>query len=293
MAIRLRIVNAHPKEVDSCVGEYLADQELAGLRPVTRYQHNTLLGRLSRHISPTQLRDATSDQLRDFLLRSKANGQPLSQGTRAGEASWLRSYFGWLHRTGRRADNPTEYLPRPKHPRRLPRPIGEPDLEMAIALADARMRAWLRLAAYTGLRAAEISMLRGENVLLSQHLIVIAEGKGGRPGVVPAHPSVLQSLTDWGLPQAGWVFPHTYKHDEPIKAWSVSHKAADYLRSCGIDATIHQLRHRFATAVYQTSGRDLRTTQELLRHATPLSTAIYTWVDPADASCRQRALTGC
>ena len=53
MAIRLRIVNAHPKEVDSCVGEYLADQELAGLRPVTRYQHNTLLGRLSRHISPT------------------------------------------------------------------------------------------------------------------------------------------------------------------------------------------------------------------------------------------------
>ncbi|MBK6502043.1 MAG: site-specific integrase [Candidatus Microthrix sp.] len=151
-------------------------------------------------------------------------------------------------------------------------------------------RAWLRLAAYTGLRAAEISMLRGENVLLSQHLIVIAEGKGGRPGVVPAHPSVLQSLTDWGLPQAGWVFPHTYKHDEPIKAWSVSHKAADYLRSCGIDATIHQLRHRFATAVYQTSGRDLRTTQELLRHATPLSTAIYTWVDPADASQAVNAL---
>lgn len=86
------------------------------------------------------------------------------------------------------------------------------------------------------------------------------------------------------------MFPHTYKHDEPIKAWSVSHKAADYLRSCGIDATIHQLRHRFATAVYQTSGRDLRTTQELLRHATPLSTAIYTWVDPADASQAVNAL---
>ncbi|MEZ5372413.1 MAG: tyrosine-type recombinase/integrase [Microthrixaceae bacterium] len=62
------------------------------------------------------------------------------------------------------------------------------------------------------------------------------------------------------------------------------------LRSCGIDATIHQLRHRFATAVYQTSGRDLRTTQELLRHATPVSTAIYTWVDPADATQAVNAL---
>lgn len=43
-------------------------------------------------------------------------------------------------------------------------------------------------------------------------------------------------------------------------------------------------RHRFATAVYQTSGRDLRTTQELMRHATPVSTAIYTWIDPADGA---------
>jgi integrase len=218
VAIRLRIVNAHPKEVDSCVGEYLADQELAGLRPVTRYQHNTLLGRLSRHISPTQLRDATSDQLRDFLLRSKANGQPLSQGTRAGEASWLRSYFGWLQRTGRRADDPTEGMPRPKQPKRLPRPIGEHDLEMAITLADTRMTAWLRLAAYAGLRAAEISMLRGENIMLSQRLIVVAEGKGGRPGVVPAHQSVLEALTNYGLPDSGWVFPHSYKQREPDQA---------------------------------------------------------------------------
>lgn len=266
----------------SHVATYLDDLALSGLRPASIYQHHTLLRRFSRHIAPAALNAATTDHLRDFLLRTKANGQMISQGTQAGEASWLRSYFGWLHRTGRRSDDPTEGMPRPKHPRRLPRPIGEHDLEMAITLADKRMTAWLRLAAYAGLRAAEISLLRGENIMLSQRLIVIAEGKGGRPGVVPAHKSVLDALAVHGLPQSGWVFPHTYDLEMPIKPWSVSSKAAAYLRSCGIDATIHQLRHRFATAIYQTSGRDLRTTQELMRHATPVSTAIYTWIDPAD-----------
>ncbi|MEZ5382907.1 MAG: tyrosine-type recombinase/integrase [Microthrixaceae bacterium] len=206
----------------SHVPTYLDDLALSGLRPTSIYQHHTLLRRFSRHIAPALLHAATTEHLRDFLLRTKANGQPISQGTQAGEASWLRSYFGWLQRTGRRTDNPTARMPRPKHPRRLPRPIGE--------------------------------------------------------------------LSDHGLPQTGWVFPHTYDQDMPIRPWSVSTKAAAYLRSCGIDATIHQLRHRFATAVYQTSGRDLRTTQELMRHATPVSTAIYTWIDPADGFAAVDAL---
>ena len=114
-------------------------------------------------------------------------------------------------------------------------------------------------------------------------MIIIQDGKGGRPGVVPAHSTVISALTDWGLADVGWVFPHTLHPDQPIRPWSVSGKAAAYLRSLGIDATIHQLRHRFDTAVYQTSGKDLRTTQELLRHVSPVSTAIYTWVNPGDA----------
>ena len=274
----------------SHVPTHLEDLALGGLRPTSIYQHHTLLRRCSRHIAPTPSHQASTEQLREFLLRNKANGQPLTQGSRAAEASWLRSYFGWLQRTGRRADDPTEGMPRPKQPKRLPRPIGEHDLEMAITLADTRMTAWLRLAAYAGLRAAEISMLRGENIMLSQRLIVVAEGKGGRPGVVPAHQSVLEALTNYGLPDSGWVFPHSYNNANPIKPWSVSTKAADYLRACGIDATLHQLRHRFATAIYQTSGRDLRTTQELMRHATPVSTAIYTWIDPADGVAAVDAL---
>ena len=53
-------------------------------------------------------------------------------------------------------------------------------------------------------------------------------------------------------------------------------KSRSTLVACGIQASAHQLRHWFATEVYEKSGNDLRLTQELLGHASPATTAIYT-----------------
>jgi len=64
----------------------------------------------------------------------------------------------------------------------------------------------------------------------------------------------------------------------------VSRLCNDHLHSIGIPHTLHSLRHRYGTQVYRASGRDLRLTQELMRHKTPVSTALYTWVDPAEGA---------
>lgn len=56
-------------------------------------------------------------------------------------------------------------------------------------------------------------------------------------------------------------------------------RANTYLRSVGVDDTFHSLRHRYGTQVYELSGFDLRLTQELLGHASPATTAIYTKVN--------------
>jgi site-specific recombinase XerC len=65
-----------------------------------------------------------------------------------------------------------------------------------------------------------------------------------------------------------------------------------YLRSLGIHATPHQFRHYFASEVYDVT-RDLRLTQELLGHASPHTTAIYTKVRPShDAVAVVRSLGG-
>jgi site-specific recombinase XerD len=41
-----------------------------------------------------------------------------------------------------------------------------------------------------------------------------------------------------------------------------------------VDATLHQLRHRFATRLYAECG-DLRVVQELMGHCNPKTTAGY------------------
>ena len=61
------------------------------------------------------------------------------------------------------------------------------------------------------------------------------------------------------------------------------------MRAIGVPATLHQLRHRFGTHAHRHS-RDLRVTQELLRHRSPNSTAIYTFVSSIDTRRAVEAL---
>jgi len=52
-----------------------------------------------------------------------------------------------------------------------------------------------------------------------------------------------------------------------------------YLRSIGVDATAHTLRHYAGTTWYRASGHDLLTTAALLRHKDVSTTQVYARVD--------------
>jgi integrase/recombinase XerC len=136
----------------------------------------------------------------------------------------------------------------------------------------------LMIAAFAGLRACEIARLDGEHVLRDLDVLLIAEDKGGGVSSVPIAPPLRSVFA--GLPQSGPLLLRT--DGQRFRPHNVSHWCNNYLHSIGISHTLHSLRHRFGTAVYRASGRDLRATQELLRHRTPVSTAMYTWVDPGD-----------
>ena len=66
----------------------------------------------------------------------------------------------------------------------------------------------------------------------------------------------------------------------PAPAYLVSQTVNDWMHRRGYGDTLHQARHWFGTEAYRSSGRDLRTTQELLRHRSVVSTQIYTALDP-------------
>jgi integrase/recombinase XerD len=100
---------------------------------------------------------------------------------------------------------------------------------------------------------------------------------------VPLSSSLAAALDSCDLPATDWLFPHGWQ-DGPVRPWTVSHQSNAYLHSIGITHTLHTLRHWFGTHTYRATGRDLRMTQELLRHRSPVSTAIYTFSDPGEAA---------
>lgn len=263
------------------VVRHLDDLRRRNLRHGTITQRRLALGRLRRHLGPRPLLAAGHDDLTAFTDRAS-----LAPESRATEISHLRGFYKWAVLEQLLDVDPTVRLVRPKVPRRMPRPMATADLAMAIQLAPDRIRPWLALAAYAGLRAIEISQLRADDLWWENDppLLLVADGKGGQPGSVAISPDLEAELRAARLPSRGWLFPRHDGQPGHTPAHGVSHLTNAYLHSIGISSTLHQARHWFGSEAYRASGRDLRQTQELLRHRSPVSTALYTYVDPGEAA---------
>lgn len=217
--------------------------------------------------------DATADDLACWL-----DMLPLAPRARYTYISALHGFYRWAVREDLIDGDPTEKLERPKLPRTVPRPIANVDLELALSLAEGRMRAWLTLAAYQGLRCQEIAGLRVDDLLFGHTppLLVVSAAKGRRERILPLHPDTMLAVQQFRPPRAGFVFCREDRpgSTHPVTPHTVSDRIGMFLRSIGVNATAHQLRHWFGTSVYAES-LDLRLTQELLGHADPSTTAGY------------------
>lgn len=260
---------------------HLASLRQRGHTTGTIYARRRALTRTAAHL-PVPLLDATPADLAAW------RGQlTVTSNTVLGYVSHVRDFYDWAVREGLRPDNPTGQLPLPRLIRGLPRPIGEDVLMEAVTTAPLRVRPWLVLAGWAGLRAKEVAFLRRERVLdtgTPPVLLIASDAtKGHRERVVPMSAFVLAELRTAGLPRAGWMFRRRDGRPGPNQPHMVSHLANEHLRSCGTSATLHQLRHRFASSLYQQT-RDLRLVQDLLGHADPATTALYSAYDQRGAS---------
>lgn len=260
--------NDHPVSDIGGFGDY---QRAANRRPRTIRQRRYILAAAERHIG--DLDTATAGSIAAWL--DSHDGTQ----TRSSYLGALRAYYRWAAMTGRCAD-PTVSLPSPRVPVRVPRPISEPELARALAASAPRMRAWLTLAAYAGLRACEIAPMRGEHI--GGGVIYIPEQKGGDAATVPLSPRIVEALAPFGGVGPLWA-------SRELSAGYVSALVSAHFRALGIAGGLHRCRHRFATRFLEASGFDLRATAEACRHRSPATTMTYTQVLPgrlADISAR-------
>lgn len=231
----------------------------SGVSPLSIRTRTSYLRRLAaahEHRSPWTL---TVDDLVTWLAR-----EDWSPETRRSARGALRAFWAWAVATGRVDDDPTARLPRIRVPRPTPRPTPEDVVLCALARADSRARLMVHLAVTGGLRRAEIAA-----VLLPDDLdddVLTVHGKGGQSRLVPLLPWVVAELRALG---PGHAFPG--KVDGHLSADRVGRILASLL---GRGWTAHTLRHRAAAEWYRGS-HDLVAVQDLLGHASPVTTRTY------------------
>jgi integrase/recombinase XerC len=212
-------------------------------------------------------------------------GQAWAPETRKSYRSALRSFYRWGVMAGHTRHDPAGGLPPVRTSAQPPKPAPDQVFGAALAAASDRDRLILLLAAYAGLRRAEIAAARWHDITAGA---IRVTGKGGRVRVVPLHPVLRDDLVaehqrrragatgsgyryaSTGDQLAVWLFPgQTGSHMAPH---SVGHAAS---RLLGPGWTAHTLRHRFATRALRGTS-NLLAVQQLLGHSSPETTMRYT-----------------
>jgi integrase len=279
----LAAVSAQPGEAadTAAVGRHLEWMRLRGISPHVIYKRRRMLAKLRAFLPGPVLAASPAD-----ILAWRASMTTYTPETIVLYVSHVRCFYRWAAETGLIAESPAAAVPVPRQRKRLPRPIAEADLFAALDSAPARIRVWLVLAGWAGLRAQEIARLRREDV--QEHrcppvlIVTSLAAKGQKERVVPLSPFVLAELAAAALPVSGWAFPRGDGRPGPNAPSTISHLANGCLHDAGIAATLHQCRHRFASQLYRQT-RDLRLVQDTLGHENLGTTAGYSAWDRAQA----------
>ena len=262
-------VRAYVRDVSVFLDEVGASEDDEALRAVTLADLRAWLGMLSRR-----------GAARATIARTSAS---------------LRTFFGWLERTGRIETDPSLRLSAPSRHRKLPPVLAQRSaaalLDVAAVAADdddpvhLRDRAALELLYATGIRVGELVGLDVDDVDLSANVLRVV-GKGDKerrvPFGQPARRAVLAWLDD-GRPRlagsesgSALLLGRRGRRADQRQIRTVVHSLLRHVPDAP-DLGPHGLRHSAATHLLE-GGADLRMVQELLGHASLATTQLYTHV---------------
>lgn len=233
----------------------------AGLSAQTIKSRRYKMVHLATLLMPSGPEDVTTEQIVQAFAR-----QQWKPETRKAYRNTISSFFRWLHKSGRRSDDPSLDVPRVKKPHAHPRPCPDRYIAAAMKMATTSERLMIRLGAECGLRRGEIARVHSDDVVAdSAGRSLIVRGKGDKQRIVPLPDDLAGIIMD----ARGYLFPGRFGGhvEESYIGDHISRLLPD-----GYAA--HTLRHRFATTAYAAT-HDLFVVAELLGHESVETTEHY------------------
>lgn len=233
----------------------------AGLSAQTIKSRRYKMVHLSTLLMPSGPKDVTTEQIVQAFAR-----QQWKPETRKAYRNTISSFFRWLHKSGRRSDDPSLDVPRVKKPHAHPRPCPDRYIAAAMGMATPSEKLMIRLGAECGLRRGEIARVHSDDVVADSagHALIVCS-KGDKQRIVPL-PDDLANIV---METQGYLFPGRFGGhvEESYIGDHISRLLPD-----GYAA--HTLRHRFATTAYAAT-HDLFVVAELLGHESVETTEHY------------------
>jgi len=240
------------------------------------------------HKPEQTLEQITYSDLQDFI--TWINEFSISERSQARLISSIKSFFQYLSYEEIIEADPSELLELPRIEKNIPSVLNEDEIDAIIAAIDLstaeghRNKAIIEVLYGCGLRVSELVELRLSNIFFDEGYLKVL-GKGDKERLIPINEKALHEMN---------IYTQNYRHKTQPK---MGNEDIVFLNRRGIKLTRvmifsiikdlakkaeikknvspHTLRHSFASHLVE-GGADLRAVQEMLGHASIITTEIYT-----------------
>lgn len=235
-----------------------------------------------------KLEEAGVEDIERYLIHRKEEG--IEERTEGRILSSLRSFYMFLSEEGIAGSNPATLVEKPKDRQQLPRVISESEVDELLSsfppddLLSERDYTLFELIYSSGMRISEAVSLDVSSYRKAESTISVI-GKRDKERLVFIGEVASDALDHY----LDAVRPKLLKNDRESALFlnrrggrltrQAAHKRFhEAVGRLGLDATIHTLRHSFATHMIE-HGADIRSVQEMLGHSDVRTTQIYTHLD--------------
>ena len=285
-------INEVDKEIIRMYSDYLLFEKRVSMktRDAYSYEASILLSYLEKRGLGISKVDFYS--LVSFMDERKKDSN-LDERTQSKILSALRSFFSYIVKEGYRKDNPALLLNRPKNHEYIPKTLSRDDVEEILLSFrgeenDLMVRdyALFELIYSSGMRISEAISLTLSSYSREKSFIRVVGKRNKERIVFIGH--VANNVLSYYIDN---IRPHlasrSTRHSEALflgrtgsalTRQAVHKRFHEHVTALGIDATVHSLRHSFATHMLE-NGADIRSLKEMLGHSDIKTTQVYTHLD--------------